>query len=111
MNKHKGVLDSYTAKGSQGVLWILREDGKEGGDAIIFLEPGDELLVYKDDGSAPLYEKIKIVPDNKTGHHPFPGDSELGQQLVLGGHWIHWIQEGWQPEDWARLFIRDGQPK
>ncbi len=100
-----GVLDFHDNDQSQGALWIL----VEGFTAMIYyIEPGDHLTIFNADGSV-LFNEV-ITPDYITGRQPYPQHPEHLQQQALG-HWIHWIQDGWQPDDWARLFVRYDQPK
>ncbi len=103
MRQYSGVLDYYFETGTEGVMWSLMEDGKQGYDALVLLQPGDRLTIYNADGSVLFNDVIKI--DDETGYMPYPGNPQYGQQAALG-YWIHWIQEGWQPDNWAALFFR-----
>ncbi len=108
MKTYKGVLDWYFATGTEGLVWILQEYGKTGLDGMVFLKPGDNLKVFREDGSI-IFEG-EIILDITTGLQASPYNPEYKQQAALG-FWIHWIQQGWSPDDWARLFIpEEGKP-
>ena len=70
---------------------------------LVFIDPGDNLTVYGDDCS--VIFKGRISPDYQTGWREYPKKPGHGQQYALG-FWIYWVQKGWRPDDWARLFIR-----
>lgn len=109
MREYNGVLGSHNEHGSEGVRWILVEDGKTGYDAEVFIDAGDRLVIYNADGNV-LFDGI-IALDKETGYMPYRLNPEDGQPFALG--WpIHWTQMGWQPDDWAKLFIREpNEPK
>ena len=67
------------------------------------IEEGDHLKVWGENRKV-VFDGI-IKQDTKTGWKRYPLNPKLGQQCALG-MWIHWIQKGWKPDDWARLFIR-----
>lgn len=101
--KYTGVLDGYFATGTEGTLWTVDTRNRNYGlYGEVFIEPGDYLTVYGNDGSVIFQGEIQ--PDYKTGRRNYPGSKKYGQQCALG-FWIHWIQKGWQPDDWAKLFI------
>ena len=93
--KHDGFLDFHGDNQNHGIVWILKEDGKRGYQTI---DHGDHLVIYNDNKSV-LFSDI-IKPDYQTGR-----SQKHGQQEALGW-WVHWIQKGWQPDDWAMLFTR-----
>ncbi len=99
----KGVLDPYFETGTEGIVWSLCEDGKEGYDGLNILEKGDQLKVYGEKGNI-LFDGV-IDPDWKAGWKEYPKNPGHGQPCALG-YWIHWTQRGWEPDLWARLFIR-----
>ena len=99
-----GVVNWFFETGCEGVLWVFYEDGKRGYDALHEIEDGDMLAVYNEDGSIAF--EGKIVSDWKIGYAEYPMNPGHGQPTALG-FWIHWTQKGWQPDDWARLFIRE----
>jgi hypothetical protein len=108
MKIFKGVLDWWFETGTEGVVWILQEDGKTGYSGLVVIKPGDYLKVFRADGSV-IFEG-GITLDITTGLQASPYNPEYKQQAALG-YWIHWIQQGWSPDDWARLFMpEEGKP-
>lgn len=103
MERYQGTINQFFETGSGGLRWVLEKYGVEGNDALVFIEAGDCLSIFAEDGSI-LFEGV-IDPDYQAGwkEHPFyPGS---GQPQALG-HWIHWTQKGWEPDEWAKLFLR-----
>lgn len=100
--RHVGVLFYYEAPETTWVThWNLLEDGKTGWDAHIVIEAGDHLKVFSEDGRV-LFDGV-IDPDYRTGWTELlPG---YGTPRALGCS-VCWTQRGWEPDDWARLFIR-----
>ena len=105
MKIHKGVLDFWAETGTEGAIWILLEDGKSGYEAMVELEKGDRLRAF--DAAGDCRHDVVIDPDRQVGRIPLPLNPQSSQQCALG-FWVHWIQRGWEPDDWAALFIRRG---
>ncbi|MEK7498938.1 MAG: hypothetical protein AAB611_03730 [Patescibacteria group bacterium] len=99
-----GIVYGYFETGCEGIMWSFIEDGKKGYDALHFIEDGDMLTVYNEDNSVAF--EGEIVSDREIGYAEYPLNPGHGQPTALE-YWIHWTQEGWQPDDWARLFIRE----
>ncbi len=102
--KHTGTISWFFETGCEGTCWIFEIDGKKGYDALHFLDKGDWLKIYGTNGSA-VFEG-KINPDYKAGWKPYPQNPKQGQPCAFG-LWIHWTQKGWEPEQWAELFLRE----
>lgn len=105
MEKVTGALDIYFETGSEGVFWVIYDENQKDFYGLTLVEQGDYLKVFDEDDTV-LFDG-EIVPDYETGwmEYPLNPGSGLGQQCALGW-WVHWIQKGWQPDDWASLFIR-----
>ncbi|MDP3999046.1 MAG: hypothetical protein Q8P76_00425 [bacterium] len=104
MAKYIGVLAGYFETGTEGQIWVLLEDGKEGYDAMKLIELGDHLRIYGEDNKI-LFDG-KIIPDFEIGRTPYPLNPKYGQPSALG-FWIHWTQKGFTADDWARFFLRE----
>lgn len=99
-----GILTDWFETGTEGLEWVLREDGKQGYEGMVIIQPGDHLTVYDADGKI-LFDDT-IVFDTSTGRALRPGSKPKYYQQAALGYWIHWIQKGWKPDDWAALFCR-----
>ena len=98
-----GVLEDFFETGSEGVHWAVCDDDDESYSGLHFIEEGDHLTIFGPAESV-LWEGV-IVCDRKSGFEKYPRNPKYGQPQALG-HWIHWTQKGFKPDDWARFFIR-----
>ena len=104
MITYKGHLSWDFWTGCEGIIWTFEADDKSvGWKGTVYLEKDDHLKVFNEKDEV-VFEG-KLVLDTRTGWKEYPGNLGHGQQGALGYN-IHWIQKGWQPNDWARLFIR-----
>lgn len=105
-----GKLEGFFETGTEGVIWSVYEDGKQGYDGLHDLEDGDHLKVWESASGRTVFDgRIKF--DWKIGYEKFPLNPSCGQQAAMG-FWVHGIQEGFMPDDWARLFFRlEGDPE
>ena len=104
MGKYTGVIGQFFETGCEGLMWVFMKDGVKGYDALVFIEAGDQLKVFAEDRSV-LFEGV-INPDYKIGWMEYPRNPGYGQPQALG-FWIHWTQNGWEPDEWAKLFLHD----
>lgn len=103
----RGVLEPYFETGTEGIIWSLEEGDKKGYEGLHPIHTGDYLTIYNEKGE--IIFKSKIFPDIKAGWAEYPCNPGYGQPCALG-FWIHWTQIGWEPDDWARLFLRGKKP-
>lgn len=101
----EGRLEGFFETGTEGVVWMIYKDGYNPGNynALESIEAGDHLTVFNEDGS--IAWEGEIDPDYEVGYTTYPRNPEYGQQAALGC-WVHWIQKGFQPDDWAKFFIQ-----
>ena len=106
---YKGVLEIWFDEPmTEGIVWTLKKDGEEGYNAQKVIRADDYLKVYGEGGKI-IFEGF-INPDYKIGWQKYPHNPDRGQPGALN-HRIHWTQKGWQPDDWAKLFMRErGEP-
>ncbi len=100
--KISGILTEWFETGLEGAVWVLQEDGKDGYDGLNVLKQGDHLTILSPNGE--LLWSGTIDCDREIGKTPRPTNPKLMQQLGLGC-WIHWVQRGFEPDEWARFFM------
>jgi hypothetical protein len=99
----EGVLEDFFETGTEGIIWSVLNDDDRGYDALYPIEEGDHLTIQDQLGRKLWSGKIRC--DYKTGWRRYPLNPKHGQPCALG-HWIHWTQRGFKPDDWAQYFIR-----
>ncbi|HWD40180.1 MAG TPA: hypothetical protein VG944_15125 [Fimbriimonas sp.] len=99
----EGILIDWFETGLEGVVWALEEEEIQGYSGLHPIDEGDHLTILDSDGNA-LWSGT-IVKDRKTGLATRPFNPNFKQQVALG-HWVHWIQQGFTPDEWASFFIR-----
>lgn len=98
----EGQVFGWFETGLEGVVWALQTFETQNYDGLIVVEKGDHLILRSQAGEV-LFDGI-IDPDYEIGTQSrFPGDTS-GQSIALG-HWIHWTQRSWLPDNWASFFI------
>jgi hypothetical protein len=105
---YEGVAEGFFETGTEGVIWAVYKDGGKGHEGLVSILDGDHLTVWDPTGAV-LFEGV-VACDYKTGWRRYPRNPELGQQIALG-MWAHWVQEGMEPDAWARLFFPADQKK
>lgn len=100
----KGKLDPFFETGTEGVIWSLYEDGKEGYDGLRPLYNGDYLMVFHPEDDSLVWEG-NINFEYERNFRNYPTNPEYGQQEVFG-FWIHGLQENVSPEDWGTWFFK-----
>lgn len=98
----KGKLDAYFETGTEGVIWSLLEQGKEGYHGLNCLEDGDYLTILDHDNNVIWEGNIDF--EYERNYIPFPSNPSYGQQCVRG-LWVHGIQKDVDPETWADWFL------
>lgn len=99
----EGRLLGFSETGTEGAVWMIEANGRHGYDALEPICEGDQLTIL-DQLGATVWEGT-ISCDKKTGWRRYPSNPRFGQQCALG-RWIHWVQRGFRPDDWAQFFIR-----
>lgn len=94
----EGKLEAFMETGTEGVIWSMVDD--EG--VVQHLSRGDHLVIFDDKND--VFWKGDIDYDWKVGRQPYPFNPKLGQQAACG-LWVHGIQQGFEPDAWAVLFL------
>ena len=101
LQKFNGKLFGFFETGTEGVHWALQIADQPGYEGLVILKAGDHLKIYSDDGE--LVFEGQIQPNTIIGSSSRP-NSTVSQPKALG-RWIHWTQEGFEPDEWAMFFI------
>lgn len=101
MKIHGELLDWFET-GLEGVVWAIEPNDAVGFDLNVIHE-GDHLTILDRDGRV-LWQGV-IQCDREIGKIPRPTNPDFVQQAALGC-WIHWVQRGFEPDQWAAFFIR-----
>ena len=99
----EGELIDFFETGTEGVIWMLEDDCRHGRDALETICEGDNLTIMDQLGA--ILWRGTIRCDKEKGRRPYPMNPEFSQQCALGC-WVHWIQEGFEPDEWAKFFMR-----
>lgn len=100
----KGKLDAFFETGTEGIIWSVIEDGKEGYDGLHPLGEGD-LLTVLDPVDGKFVWEGNVNYEWERNFRNYPGNPEFGQQEI-GGMWVHGIQENVEPDDWGKWFFK-----
>ena len=98
----RGELEAFFETGTEGVYWAMIDPALPGYDGLWSLEAGDRLRVIDTDDTV-LWDGV-IQLEYKRNWEPYPRNPEYGQQAVLG-YWVHGLQEGVDPDQWAGMFF------
>lgn len=103
-----GMLEDYFETGTEGVIWSVYDDDEHGYDGLHTIEEGDYLTICDQLGRHKWAGTIRC--DRKAGWKRYPLNPQFGQPCALG-HWVHWTQKGFKPDEWARFFIRPARDR
>lgn len=86
-----GTIASFFREDPREVVWLFVEDDPEDLTSAHLLEDGDRLTIFGRDGG--------VVFDGLV-------DCEyLGEGNLVEGFSVKWVQRGWQPDAWRKLFM------
>lgn len=103
-----GVLEDFFETGTEGVVWSVHDDDDSGYEGLHAIQEGDHLTILDQLGRR-LWSGV-IRCDRESGWARYPANPEFGQPCALG-YWIHWTQQGFKPDEWARFFIRPSRDR
>jgi len=103
MTTVRGRLEAYFETGTEGVYWSLVDPGRPGYDGLWTLRNGDQLRII--DTTDETLWSGEIQFEYTTNWQPYPMNPEHGQQAVQG-FWVHGLQEDFDPDRWATLFLQ-----
>lgn len=102
-----GTLIGFFESGSDGVLWSIYDNNSTGYESLNILKDGDYLFV--EDGNKGIewegyikLEYIRFATLRGGANNMLP----YFQQQVAG-YWVHGLQDGVDPEVWARWFFEE----
>lgn len=98
-----GVLEDFFETGTEGVVWSVYDEDERGYDGLHTIAEGDYLTILDQLGRRRWAGQIRC--DRQSGWKEYPLNPGYGQPVALG-HYVHWTQKGFKPDEWARFFIR-----
>ena len=95
-----GCLDAFFETGTEGIIWAFIDNNATGWDALNILNDGDYLFI--EDGEGGIAWEGKVLLD-----YEIPKRAQLSgaMQQEVCGYWVHGLQKGVKPEDWAQWFL------
>ena len=101
----KGKLEAFFETGTEGVIWSLYDDTKEGYEGLHCLYQGDYLTIFDPEDKSKVVWEGNIDLEYERNYHPYPMNPQYGQQAV-GGMWVHGIQRDVEPDTWGKWFFK-----
>ena len=101
----KGKLEAFFETGTEGVIWSVCEDEKEGYDSLHCLKNGDNLTIFHPENPGIVICTGEIDLEYERNYRPYPMNPQYGQQAVHG-MWVHGFQRDVVPEDWGTWFFK-----
>ena len=105
MSPIKGKLEPYFETGTDGTIWAVYEDGKEGYDGLHILKKGDNLIIFQPENPGIVIWEGNIDLEYERNYHPYPMNPQYGQQAIYGV-WVHGFQRDVLPEEWGTWFFK-----
>lgn len=99
---YRGTFFGWFETGLEGMVWALQSEDDVSLRGVVVLEESDYVEICSQEGAI-LFEGV-IKPDYTIGKAPKESATSRNQPAALG-FWIHWTQEGFEPDEWARFFI------
>lgn len=106
MTTIKGKLEAFSETGTEGVIWSLHEDDKDGYDGLHPIDQGDYLTIFDPEHPTKIVWEGNLDLEWERNYHPFPGNPQYGQQAIFG-MWVHGIQRNVEPDDWGTWFFKE----
>lgn len=100
----KGTLDSFSETGTEGIIWSVYEDGKQGYNGFHCLKKSDHLTIFDPTDTSVVLWDGNIDLEYKRNYYPFPANPQYGQQAIQG-LWVNGIQRDVEPDDWGKWFF------
>lgn len=101
-----GKGHAWFETGTEGVMWSVYENGKQGYDGLNVIKTGDKLTIY-DKGErgreTVLWEGV-VELEFERRYRSYPMNPANGQQEVFG-MWVHGFEKTLDPEVWAKYFF------
>ena len=105
MKMVKGNLEAFFETGTEGVIWSLYDDTKEGYEGLNCLDQGDYLTIFDPEDKNKVVWEGNIDLEYERNYHPYPLNPQYGQQAI-GGLWVHGIQRDVEPDTWGKWFYK-----
>ena len=102
MSKITGYLDAFFETGTEGIVWSITDDAKEGYNSLVPLHLMDHLTIYSPT-TGELVWSGNIDLDYKQNLTSIESNPAYHQQSI-DGYWVHGIQRDIDPVTWLTWF-------
>ena len=106
MTSIKGTLQAFSETGTEGIIWSIYEDGREGYDGLNGLHGGDHLTIFHPGNPGIVIWEGNIDLEYERNYHPYPMNPQYGQQAIQG-MWVRGIQRDVDPDTWGNWFFKE----
>lgn len=106
MTEYKGKLYAFAETGTEGFMWMLRQDGEHWKpyEDLVNLEGGGFLTVYDKNNNIIWSGDIKCDYEKNA-----VSCNSWSKQPQVFGYWCHWFHPDLDAETWAKWFFDENR--
>lgn len=101
----KGTLVAFSETGTEGTIWCIQINGRNGAGGLHALRDGDVLRVFNDKARKKKVWEGTVALDYQKSRKPNPYIRTWVAQWVDQIGTVHGLQKGVTPAIWAKMFL------